>query len=158
MQFFELIKIIEHTFDDMINHVCRCSCGGHKSCAHTKGFDIVGVSGIHSARNGCPAIKRIILDQLGNTRSGCFNKNRITRRNGFFGQSGRMPDQPEIGIDFIITKCLSGFCRTEFSSQFQITAALAQCSLNHFPGCTGSGTGISDVHAFSFEIVNMTNP
>ena len=67
MEFFELVKVVEDSFYDLIDDLFRCSGLSDKGCTHTKGFDVIGISGIHSTRNVCPSVKGVVPYQTRNT-------------------------------------------------------------------------------------------
>jgi hypothetical protein len=146
MPLLELVKIIEHGLNQYTDHIVGNFCRSDKRSANAKGLD-VGFIVVHPGGNSGFPVLLIIGHQLVDGRTGGVHQMRRAGCQGFLCQGGRMPHQPEIGIQLIITNGGAGFSRFHAGRELQIAALPAHGLFHDFPGAPRAGAGVADIGA-----------
>ena len=104
MQLSEVIEVLKHRLDHLIDGVRRGRGRGHEGGAHTEDRDVVRIAAIHATGDRGDAVVGIVGNQLTDRRAGNLDDHRVAGGGGFLGQAIGMADQPEQGVDLIVAE------------------------------------------------------
>lgn len=154
MQLLEVIEILEHCLDHLIDRVLRGRRRGHEGGADAEGGGVIRVAAIHAARNYHLEIVIIVRHQFVDRRAAYFNNHRVAGGRGFLVETARIADQPEEGVDLVVAERAGGFRRLHLRHQFEIVIGVAHGLPHDVPGGFRTRTGVADIDPLADQVLH----
>ena len=157
MQCLELLEILEHGLDHLINGFRRSRRRGYESGADSESGHVFVAAPVHAARNDGAAVIGAVGDEGLDLGAVHGDDEAIAGSRCFLDRTGGMPDREYHGVDIVVAERPRLFGRFELGNQGEVVSGPAVRPHHDFHGRALSRTGIADIDTLPLEIGNMTD-